>query len=232
MPTIEERLEKIEQFIALSKKGEDLDNVSIAVAGKDVLIYDPVDKRIKKIPGKLESYLLKGTYQGSADDIIERIEEIDNPAADINLKEVTENGNQTDNPIELINDDAYLSVENTARNKGLKFFKDIVNFFSNSFTLTLKFPTLTRNSQQTFQDKSGVIALLEDLEDVGGRAPSDTFKFVQKGTGNLDLGNNEIGDIFCGFSNDGTIRISEGEWLGGSLNDSGNFKPLVQSLRE
>lgn len=70
------------------------------------------------------------------------------------------------------------------------------------------------------------------LVSINGKAPYTPFKFVQKGFGNIDLETDQIGDVFSGFSNDGTIRITEGEWLGGALNDSNNFKPLVQTLRE
>jgi len=55
-----------------------------------------------------------------------------------------------------------------------------------------------------------------------------TFKFLQKGYGNT-LITYEIGDIFSGWKNDGTIRYSEAKWLGGSLMDSDNFLPLVQT---
>jgi len=61
------------------------------------------------------------------------------------------------------------------------------------------------------------------------RAPYDIFKFLQKGFENTDLENDEIGDIFSGWTNDGTIRYTEAEWLGGVLTDSDNFKPLVQT---
>lgn len=61
------------------------------------------------------------------------------------------------------------------------------------------------------------------------KAPFSPFKFLQKGFGNIDLTNNQIGDIFSGWSNDGTIRITEGIWLGGPLNDSDSFIPLVQT---
>ena len=60
------------------------------------------------------------------------------------------------------------------------------------------------------------------------RAPNNIFKFIQKGVGNVDLENDEIGDIFCGWSNDGTVRIPEAIWKGGSLSNSDNFTPLVQ----
>jgi len=61
------------------------------------------------------------------------------------------------------------------------------------------------------------------------RNPHTLFKFIQKGFGNTDLSINEIGDIFCGWSNDGTIRMSEAKWLGGVLTDSNNFLPIVQT---
>lgn len=57
----------------------------------------------------------------------------------------------------------------------------------------------------------------------------NTFKLIQKGVDNTNLTTNEIGDIFCGWSNDRTIRIHEAIWLGGSLQDSDNFKPLSQT---
>ena len=60
------------------------------------------------------------------------------------------------------------------------------------------------------------------------RSPNNIFKFIQKGYGNINLENDEIGDIFCGWSNDGTIRIPEAIWKGGSLSNSDNFTPLVQ----
>jgi hypothetical protein len=57
---------------------------------------------------------------------------------------------------------------------------------------------------------------------------STSFKFLQKGFGNTGLVY-EVGDIFSGWKNDGTIRYSEAKWLGGDLNDSDNFLPLVQT---
>jgi hypothetical protein len=39
-------------------------------------------------------------------------------------------------------------------------------------------------------------------------------------------------DIFCGWSNDGTMRYPEAEWLGGALNNSDNFKPLITVIIE
>lgn len=61
------------------------------------------------------------------------------------------------------------------------------------------------------------------------KSPFSTFKFLQKGFGNIDLENNEVGDIFCGWTNNGTIRYTEAKWLGGVLTDSDNFIPLVQT---
>lgn len=61
------------------------------------------------------------------------------------------------------------------------------------------------------------------------RAPYNIFKFVQKGVGNIDVYNDEIGDIFSGWSNDGTIRYTEAIWLGGDLSNSDNFTPLAQT---
>lgn len=59
-----------------------------------------------------------------------------------------------------------------------------------------------------------------------------TFKFVQKGYGNVDLLNHEIGDVFCGWKNDGTERWAEAKWLGGTLTNSDNFKPMFAAERE
>lgn len=69
----------------------------------------------------------------------------------------------------------------------------------------------------------------EDWAKSVGRAPANVFKFVQKGFGNSNLAINEIGDIFSGWSNDGTIRISEGIWKGGALTDSDSFTPIIQT---
>lgn len=59
--------------------------------------------------------------------------------------------------------------------------------------------------------------------------PYTSFKPIHKGYGNTNLAINEIGDIFCGWKNGGTIRYTEAKWLGGSLTDSNNFTPLVQT---
>lgn len=86
----------------------------------------------------------------------------------------------------------------------------------------------------SYQNNTGinsVPSLLIDWQIVKGtqNIPYTTFKFLHKGFGNNDLNNNEIGDIFCGWSNDGAIRFSEAKWLGGVLTDSNNFLPLVQT---
>ncbi|MFV8336436.1 hypothetical protein ACNQF7_10175 [Flavobacterium sp. RSP29] len=64
------------------------------------------------------------------------------------------------------------------------------------------------------------------------RTPYPTFKFIQKGYGNTNLKIDEIGDIFSGWSNDGTLRYPEAKWLGGALNNSDNFKPLITIIIE
>jgi hypothetical protein len=61
------------------------------------------------------------------------------------------------------------------------------------------------------------------------RSPATPFKFLQKGFGNVNLLANEVGDIFCGWSNDGLVRYSEAIYQGGNINDSDNFIPLVQT---
>jgi hypothetical protein len=64
------------------------------------------------------------------------------------------------------------------------------------------------------------------------RSPATLFKFIQKGVGNEDLGVDEVGDVFCGWKNDGTERYPEAEWLGGDLSNSDNFKPLIRVIIE
>lgn len=59
--------------------------------------------------------------------------------------------------------------------------------------------------------------------------PYTSFKPIHKGYGNTNVNINEIGDIFCGWSNDGIYRIHEAQYLGGVLTDSNNFKPLIQT---
>ena len=58
--------------------------------------------------------------------------------------------------------------------------------------------------------------------------PSTTFKFIQKGVGNTGLGY-EVGDVFCGWKNDGTERWHEALYQGGVLTDSANFTPLLRT---
>ena len=61
-------------------------------------------------------------------------------------------------------------------------------------------------------------------------SPFNIFKFVQKGFGNTGPQiPPEARDIYCGFTNDGTIRIHEAEYISGTLDNSDNFKPLSQT---
>ena len=64
------------------------------------------------------------------------------------------------------------------------------------------------------------------------RTPYNVWKFVHKGYGNTNLKIDEIRDIFCGWSNDGTLRYPEAEWLGGVKTNSANFKPLITIIIE
>lgn len=57
--------------------------------------------------------------------------------------------------------------------------------------------------------------------------PFSEFKFVQKGFENQNLEEYESGDIFCGWSNDGSVRYTEAKWTGGSLSNSDNFIPIA-----
>ena len=87
-----------------------------------------------------------------------------------------------------------------------------------------------RTGGQIINDNFAQLSLIiEQLVLEVAITPYTSFKFLHKGFGNTDLNANEIGDIFCGWSNDGTIRISEAKWLGGSLTDSDNFSPIVQT---
>ena len=58
--------------------------------------------------------------------------------------------------------------------------------------------------------------------------PFNAFKLIQKGFGNV-LPTPEPGDIYCGWTNDGLIRYTEAIYISGSLSDSNNFTPLVQT---
>ena len=81
----------------------------------------------------------------------------------------------------------------------------------------------------TYQNKDGTLAHLSDIEDVIAalRPPYTPFKFLQKGYGNTDLEIYEVGDIFSGWSNDGTTRYAEDMWNGIDITNSDNFTPLV-----
>ena len=74
----------------------------------------------------------------------------------------------------------------------------------------------------TYGRKAGTWQLIAD------GSPAGTFKFIQKGYGNI-LETPEVGDIYCGWSNDGAIRYTEALYLGGLLTNSDNFTPLVQT---
>lgn len=74
----------------------------------------------------------------------------------------------------------------------------------------------------TYGRKAGLWQLIED------GSPAGTFKFIQKGFGNI-LETPQVGDVYCGWKNDGTIRYTEAIYLGGLLNNSDNFTPLVQT---
>jgi hypothetical protein len=63
---------------------------------------------------------------------------------------------------------------------------------------------------------------------INNGAPSNLFKFIQKGYGN-SLSTPESGDIYCGWKNDGTVRYTEALYISGSLDNSDNFTPLVQT---
>lgn len=62
-------------------------------------------------------------------------------------------------------------------------------------------------------------------------SPYNVFKFIQKGFNNIGPQNPpEAGDVYCGWSDDGTIRIHEGLYISGVLTTSNNFKPISQTL--
>lgn len=121
--------------------------------------------------------------------------------------------------------------------KGISLYKDkisiwryigVVSKFINIYwsninnIYDIQFPNKPEGSEQTF-------AMLSDLDT---KHPYNLFKFVQKGFGNTDLQNDELGDIFCGWSDDGTLRYPEAKWLGGPLNTSNSFKPLLTLIIE
>lgn len=90
--------------------------------------------------------------------------------------------------------------------------------------------TTTSPSENVLFDKFALYYTKTEIDNAANtRSAYNLFKFIQKGFGNTNLTANEIGDIFCGWKNDGSIRYSEAKWLGGSLGDSDNFAPLVQT---
>ena len=72
----------------------------------------------------------------------------------------------------------------------------------------------------------------EAVKALSEKDPYNQFKFIQKGFGNNDLQNDETGDIFCGWSDDGTLRYPEAKWLGGPLNTANSFEPLITIIIE
>jgi len=93
-------------------------------------------------------------------------------------------------------------------------------------------PGIRKNQAQDadFNEIKDVVNSHADSIDISLlKSAANLFKFVQKGFGNNDLENNQVGDIFCGWRNDGLVRYSEAIWNGGALSDSNNFTPLVQT---
>lgn len=94
----------------------------------------------------------------------------------------------------------------------------VLNPFSNEFSINP-----VTETQDGFLNKNDYILFKNNA-----LAPANLFQFVQKGFGKTGLPG-EVGDVYRGWSNDGTIRISEAIYNGGSLEDSNNFTPLVQT---
>ena len=110
----------------------------------------------------------------------------------------------------------------------------ITQFIRDGFTTTTPSENAVFDAMSFKLDKGTYTGTAEDLNNsinsiLNTRPPASPFKFIQKGFGNTNQNQNEIGDIFCGWKNDGTIRFSESKWLGGALNNSDNFIPLVQT---
>lgn len=99
----------------------------------------------------------------------------------------------------------------------------ITQFIRDGFTNTTPSEKAVFDKFSLYYTKSQIDTFL------GLRSSFTDFKFIQKGFGNSNLTINEIGDIFSGWKNDGTIRYSEAKWLGGALDNSDNFIPLVQT---
>lgn len=116
-----------------------------------------------------------------------------------------------------------------AKNK-LKLINDNLTWNSQR---RYKINTIVSYLGLNYQNNTGSNSIPDLLTDwqliTDSLAPYTSFKFLHKGYGNNNISINEIGDIFCGWTNDGTIRYSEAKWLGGSLTDSNNFLPLVQT---
>ena len=59
--------------------------------------------------------------------------------------------------------------------------------------------------------------------------PFANFQFVQKGYGNTDLNNYQIGDVFEGWSDDGNW-LGQCKYNGGAINSSVNFTPILNQI--
>ena len=89
---------------------------------------------------------------------------------------------------------------------------------------------LSATETNNLKDKvNEIVGAVNDLQDANALSIATSFKFIQKGFGNSGLGF-EIGDVFCGWSNDGTIRFTEALYEGGLLTDSANFTPIIQTI--
>lgn len=102
-------------------------------------------------------------------------------------------------------------------------------------------PAFIKNKPTSLSDFDNNLEFVEDVTAGGvyGRsagswvlinngASSNIFKFIQKGFGN-SLSTPEAGDVYCGWKNDGTVRYTEALYISGSLDNSDNFTPLVQT---
>ena len=100
---------------------------------------------------------------------------------------------------------------------------DIINIEVQEEEVPVIHITVDENAAQTALDAAAAAQTALDeitiLISTGTtRTPYSTFKFIQKGFENTNLLANEIGDVFCGWKNDGTERYPEAKWLGGGFN--------------
>jgi hypothetical protein len=211
-------------------------------ASNNPLPCDPNNKQIDKLD--------RGGYEGNAQDLKNEIDAIAIPDKITKVGVVTVSGNQISIPAL-----AFEGYINSKIHKNIYDFQATIDLANvgmkriDIFVLT-EYDAIVRIAGPETEDTLvKILAPVGTLEvayivvneltvtdpvmpdpgvDVIKRQPYTTFKPIQKGYGNTNLEIDEIGDIFCGWSNDGTIRITEGKWLGGSLADSNNFRPLVQ----